>query len=110
MSNIKTDSSFRPPLLVKPKKRYYGIDSCKGFGIWFMLLMHCLMQQEAEFQTSLFINVITSISPWWYPLLAPIALLSTWGPFFALAYSTTLSIQIQNIIDTKPQDAKKFVS
>jgi hypothetical protein len=67
------------------------------------------MQQEAEFQTSLFINVITSISPWWYPLLAPIALLSTWGPFFALAYSTTLSIQIQNIIDTKPQDAKKFV-
>jgi hypothetical protein len=67
------------------------------------------MQQEAEFQTSLFINVITNISPWWYPLLTPIAILSTWGPFFSFAYCATIILQIQKIIDIKPENTRKFV-
>ena len=93
----------------KKSKRYNGIDAMKGFGIWVMLLIHCLIQQEAEFDSSLFINTITRISYWWYPLLIPIAILSLWGPFFAFAYVTTLSIQIQHIIDTNPKEVRKFL-
>lgn len=102
-------TSIEVEVVLKKPKRYFGIDSIKGFGIWFMIIMHCLMQQEAEGQTSLFINTITNISPWWYPLLIPIAILSTWGPFFAFAYVTTLTYQIMHLIDKKSSELKKFI-
>lgn len=107
--SIDLKNSIEKPNPKHTQKRYYGIDSCKGFGIWVMVIIHCVLYQGMNNENDILFNTIEKLSFWFYPLLLVPLFLSLWGPLFMMMTCLTVSIQMLNVLDSYPKKAKEFL-
>ena len=49
----------------KPKTRFIGVDVFKGWGVWYMFIIHAFIQQIAGYNGTLFLMTIDKIGAWW---------------------------------------------
>ncbi len=93
-----------------PKSRFIGVDVFKGFGVWYMFIIHAFIQQIAGYDGSLFVNTLTHIGSWWpYIFALPIGIVSLWGFMFGFAFACTVALQTMRIIDTNPKRLAKYI-
>lgn len=95
----------------KPQKtRFIGVDVFKGWGIWYMFLIHAFIQQIAHYNGGLFISTLAQIEGWWpYIFALPIGIISLWGFMFGFAFATTVAIQTLRLVDTNPKRIPKYI-
>ena len=97
-----------------PQSRYVGIDVFKGFGIWYMLLIHAFVQNVCHFDHSLFISTIERIFGWkkiaLLILAMPITILAICGFAFGFAFACTVAIQTMKLVDKgNPKKILKYL-
>ncbi|MBN2156710.1 MAG: hypothetical protein JW776_11775 [Candidatus Lokiarchaeota archaeon] len=100
--------------LQKPiKSRYIGIDVYKGWGVWFMFLIHAFVQQITHFDAGLFIPTIERTVGWRKIVLLifglPIGVMAIWGFMFGFAFACTVAMQTMHLIDTDPKKFPKYL-
>jgi hypothetical protein len=94
----------------KPKTRFIGVDVFKGWGVWYMFIIHAFIQQIAGYDGSLFINTLQQMETWWpYIFALPIGIISLWGFMFGLAFACTVAIQTMKLVDTNPKSIPKYI-
>jgi hypothetical protein len=93
--------------------RSVAIDVFKGWGVWFMFLIHAFVQQVCQFDASLFLPTIQRTEGWRKVALlfvgAPIGVMAIWGAMFAFAFATTVAIQTMNLVDTNPKRIPRYL-
>jgi hypothetical protein len=93
-----------------PKTRFIGIDVFKGWGIWYMFIIHAFIQQVAHYDAGLFISTLGSFDGWWpYLFAVPIGIISLWGFMFGFAFATTVAMQTLRLVDTNPKGLPKYI-
>ena len=96
----------------KPQKshRVYGIDVFKGWGVWYMFIIHAFIQQIAHYNGGLFLSTINNIGAFWpYIFALPIGIVSLWGFMFGFAFACTVAMQTLRLIDTNPKRIPKYI-
>ncbi|RLI63215.1 MAG: hypothetical protein DRO88_10455 [Promethearchaeia archaeon] len=66
------------------QNRLVGIDTAKGFGIFIMILVHLFTQAIAQGDPSLFIPVVSQLSPLLWIILTPLMIMGVWGSVFTV--------------------------
>jgi len=93
-----------------PKTRWIGVDVFKGWGVWYMFIIHAFIQQIAGYDASLFITTLGQIDSWWpYIFAVPIGIVSLWGFMFGLAFACTVAMQTLRILDKNPKKLLKYI-
>ncbi len=90
--------------------RIYGIDVFKGWGVWYMFIIHAFIQQIAHYNGALFLSTISQVGSWWpYIFALPIGIISLWGFMFGFAFACTVAMQTMRLIDTNPKRIPKYI-
>jgi hypothetical protein len=99
----------QPP---QPLIRSVAIDNFKGWGVWFMFLIHAFVQQICQFDAGLFLPTIQRTEGWKKIVLLifglPIGVMAIWGMMFAFAFACTVAMQMIKLIDTAPKKIPKY--
>lgn len=95
------------------QSRSVAIDVFKGWGVWFMFLIHAFVQQICQYDASLFLPTIQRVEGWRkIGLIAvglPIGVMAIWGFMFGFAFACTVAIQTMKLVDTNPKKIPKYV-
>ena len=93
--------------------RSVAIDVFKGWGVWFMFLIHAFVQQICQFDASLFLPTIQRTVGWKKVVLLifglPIGVMAIWGFMFGFAFACTVAMQMLRLIDTNPKKIPKYL-
>jgi len=92
------------------KTRWIAVDVFKGWGIWYMFIIHAFIQQIAGYDGSLFINTIAQFESWWpYLFAVPVGIISLWGFMFGFAFACTVAMQTMRLVDVNPRQIPKYI-
>ncbi len=96
-----------------PQTRSVAIDVFKGWGVWFMFLIHAFVQQICQFDASLFLPTIQRVVGFKKVVLLifglPIGVMAIWGFMFGFAFACTVAMQTLKILDTNPKKLPKYI-
>jgi len=96
-----------------PKTRFIGIDVYKGWGVWFMFLIHAFVQNICQYDAGLFIPTIERTTGWARVILLffgiPIGIMAIWGQMFAFAFVCTVAIQTFQLLDSNPKKLPRYL-
>ena len=103
-----------PLQLPKPQQnRSVAIDVFKGWGVWFMFLIHAFVQQVSQWDASLFLPTIQRTTGFRRVALLmvglPIGVMAIWGSMFAFAFACTVAMQMMRLINTNPKKIPKYL-
>ena len=90
-------------------KRYVGIDTTRGFGIFIMISLHCIIEQIGQQDSELFIPLFASLSVIKIILLSPLIIFSIMGTVFTLLTTLLSTIQMISIFEQKPKKIPEFI-
>ncbi|MHA1111634.1 MAG: hypothetical protein ACTSRE_11070 [Promethearchaeota archaeon] len=96
-----------------PQARSVAIDVFKGWGVWFMFLIHAFVQQICQFDASLFLPTIQRVEGLKKVVLLifglPIGVMAIWGFMFGFAFACTVAMQTMKLVDTNPKKIPKYL-
>ncbi len=95
------------------RSRSVAIDVFKGFGVWFMFLIHAFVQQICQMDASLFLPTIQRTTGFSKVVLLifglPIGVMAIWGYMFGFAFACTVAMQMLRLVDTNPKKIPKYM-
>ncbi len=86
-------------------KRMVSKDTCLGFGICVMIIVHLFTQQIGGSDPGMFIPLVNQMSLFTLITLLPLMIMGTWGSIFTLFTCTVLTMQVKHM---DPQDNLRF--
>lgn len=91
------------------RKRIYTFDIVKGIAILFVIPLHALIYQIGRSDPSLFEPIISRLPREIMLVLAPIILLSLWGPIFTLITGANIAYGFLRVYNRNPDESSAYI-
>jgi len=90
-------------------ERIYTFDIVKGIAILFLIPMHALIYQIGKNDPSLFAPLISAIPVEILYMLAPVIILSLWGPIFTLITGANIAYGFLRVYKRDPNQSSAYI-
>ncbi|MBN2602018.1 MAG: acyltransferase family protein [Candidatus Marinimicrobia bacterium] len=91
------------------RQRIYTFDIVKGIAILFVIPLHALIYQIGKNDPTLYEPIISNLSREILFVLAPIVLLSLWGPIFTLITGANIAYGFLRVYKRNPDDSSAYI-
>jgi len=91
------------------RERIYTFDIVKGIAILFVIPLHALIYQIGKNDPTLYEPIISNLSREILFVLAPIVLLSLWGPIFTLITGANIAYGFLRVYKRNPDDSSAYI-
>ncbi|MDD5765898.1 MAG: hypothetical protein PHW79_06605 [Candidatus Marinimicrobia bacterium] len=91
------------------RERIYTFDIVKGIAIIFLIPMHALIYQIGKNDPSLFAPLISAVPEEVLYMLAPVIVLSLWGPIFTLITGANIAYGFLRVYERDPNQSSAYI-
>ncbi|MGC9365305.1 MAG: acyltransferase family protein [Fidelibacterota bacterium] len=91
------------------RDRIYTFDIVKGIAILFVIPLHALIYQVGESNPGLFEPIISGLSREIMIMLAPIIILSLWGPIFTQITGANIAYGFLKVYQRNPNESSAYI-
>ena len=91
------------------RERIYTFDIVKGIAIMFVIPLHALIYQIGNNDASLFEPIVSNMSREILFVLAPVIILSLWGPIFTFITGANIAYGFLRVYRRNPDDSNAYI-